>query len=67
MNNENADISIYIDESEQENEIHSAVKYRKIATDNLLFQAKRMVERSKKLVPPLKEGNNAFVGVSQFD
>ena len=55
-NNENSDTSIYIDESEQENEIQSAVKYRKIATDNLLFQAKLIVERSKKLLPPLKEG-----------
>ena len=43
-NNENAGTSIHVDESEQEKEIHSAVKYRKIATDNLLFQAKRVSE-----------------------
>jgi len=42
-NNENADTSIHMDESEQENEIQSAVKYLKIATNNLLFQAKRLV------------------------
>ena len=54
-NNENADTSTYIDESEQENQIQSSVIYRKIATDNLLFQVKSVVERSKKLLTRLKE------------